>query len=360
MSPVPDPAFPSAEADDRATVAAGFVAGLLSGLGERDARALLAGVGLAMGHRDGPLRTPLAAYAALYNAVVQALQDEAFGLFRSRLAPGTFEFLCRSTVGAPTLGVAFERAARFLAIVLPDLAVTVSVEGDRARIEIAEPGRPLRARASDPRRVFAFEWLLRLLHGLACWLAGRALTLESVAFPYPPPPHAPEYARVYTEHSTFGAPGLVAALDARVLGLPVRRSQGELDAFLEGAPGKIAMLYRRDREVALAVRQLLAGSLDQSPDFGAIARSLNLSGRSLHRRLAEEGTSLRAIKETLRRERAIHVLETSDKSVADLAAELGYSEPSAFFRAFVGWTGMAPSVYRKRNVFTKLRQRPTP
>ena len=66
--------------------------------------------------------------------------------------------------------------------------------------------RRLRPKATDPRRVFAFEWLLRLLHGLSCWLAGRSLTLDTVAFPYPPPPHAAEYARVYTECSTFGAP----------------------------------------------------------------------------------------------------------------------------------------------------------
>ena len=53
---------------------------------------------------------------------------------------------------------------------LPDLEVTVTREGPRARIVVAERRR-LRARAADPARVFAFEWLLRLLHGLACWLA---------------------------------------------------------------------------------------------------------------------------------------------------------------------------------------------
>jgi AraC-like DNA-binding protein len=259
---------------------------------------------------------------------------------------GAFEFLCRGVIGAATLGEALERAARFLALVLPDLAVRVETEGGCARIVIAERRR-LRPRASDPRRVFAFEWLLRLIHGLACWLAGRGLTLDFVSFPYPRPAHAPEYARVYTENSTFEAPWLSAGLDARLMALPVRRSEADLAAFLEGAPGKIAMLYRRDREVARAVREALARSLGAPPGLDAIARSLHLSPRSLHRRLAEEGTSFRAIKDSVRREEALRRVEKTREGIADIAAALGYSEPSAFFRAFVAWTGVSPSVHRK-------------
>ena len=338
----------SSEAENRATVAAGFVRGLLSGLAPQRAEDVLGAAGLGRGHLDDAARTPIAAYAALYNAVVRELSDEGFGLFASPLRPGTFEFLCRGTIGAPTLGIALARAAHFLAVVLPDLAVRVDSRGEAAWIEIRETLR-LRAHDSDPRRVFAYEWLLRLLHGLACWLAGRSLALDSVAFPYPQPAHAAEYARVYTEHSTFGAPSLVAKLDARLLGLPVGRTEAELATFLEGAPGKISMLYRRDREMALAVREYLSASLKDAPRFAEVAAALHLSARSLHRRLAEEDTSFRRIRERLRRDQALQRLENTKQSVAEIAEALGYSEPSAFFRAFVGWTGVSPTLYRKRN-----------
>src|SRR5690349_24156864 len=181
----------STEAENRATVAAAFVRGLLSGLTPGRAGGVLGAAGLGRGHLDDAVRTPLAAYAALYNAVVRELSDEGFGLFGSKLRPGTFEFLCRGTLGAPTLGIALTRAAHFLALVLPDLEVRVESRSEVAWIEIREPA-PLRAHDSDPRRVFAYEWLLRMLHGLACWLAGRALALDSVAFPYPQPAHAAE------------------------------------------------------------------------------------------------------------------------------------------------------------------------
>src|SRR5687767_15957539 len=101
----------SIEAENRATVAAAFVRGLLSGLAPRGAEQVLGAAGLGRGHLDDAVRTPIAAYAALYNAVVRELSDEGFGLFASPLRPGTFEFLCRGTIGAPTLGIALVRAA---------------------------------------------------------------------------------------------------------------------------------------------------------------------------------------------------------------------------------------------------------
>lgn len=348
-NPAP-PKGPSVPGPHRATVAAGFVIGLLSGLRARgeDPRALLQAAGLSPVALSEGSRTPVEAYAALYNHVVRHLGDEGFALFAAPLRPGTFEFLCRGVIGAATLGEALARAARFLGLVLPDLEVRVARSLGRGRIEIVELKR-LRTRAADPRRVFAFEWLLRLLHGLACWLAARGLALDEVRFPYPRPKHAADYALVYSELSAFDAPRLTATFDAALLDLPVRRTEADLAAFLEGAPGKISMLYRRDREMARAVRETLAPSLGAAPGFSAIARRLELSPRTLHRRLTDEGTSFRAIKEALRREEAVQRLENTKQSVAEIAEALGYSEPSAFFRAFVGWTGVSPTRYRKRN-----------
>jgi len=335
---------------DRATVAAGFVTGLLSGLVRRgqdiDGPLREAGVDKSV-LADPAARVPLGAYAALYGAVIRAHGDEGFALFAAPLRPGTFEFLCRSAVGAVRLGEALDRAARFLALVLPELRVTVERDGTHARLVIAET-RAIAARAADPCRVFAFEWLLRLLHALACWLAGRALALDSVRFPYPRPAHAADYGLVYTEHSSFGGAALVATLDAALLELPVRRDEADLAAFLEGAPGKITMLYRRDRDLARNLRAILAAALPRALGLEEAAAGLGLSPRTLHRRLQDEGSNFRAIKDALRRDLALARLARQGESVARVAADLGYSEPSAFFRAFQGWTGEAPSAWRRR------------
>ena len=71
-------------------------------------------------------------YALLYNRVIAELGDEGFGLFSVRMPPGCFEFLCRGMLSAPTLAESLDRARRFLAIVLPDLAVGIHRAGHHA------------------------------------------------------------------------------------------------------------------------------------------------------------------------------------------------------------------------------------
>jgi AraC-like DNA-binding protein len=337
----------------QATVAMGFVTGMLAGLQRRQISPanLLAATRIDIA--DTASRVPVEHYAALYNRINQELDDEAFGLFSQPLRCGSFEFLCRAVIAAPTLAEALHRAGRFLRIVLPDLAVSVRRHHGQAELVITERRRLAEA-PDDPGRIFAFEWLLRLLHGLACWLAGRGLALDSVIFPYRRPPHAADYSLIFTEDSRFAptVPGgngtLVASFNANLLDLPIRRDEAALATFLDGAPGKITTLYRRDREMVIRVRDLLRAALPATLSLDDIAERLHLSTRSLHRRLEEEGTSFRAIKDALRRDMALARLSKTREPIARIAADLGYADTSAFYRAFVDWTGMAPAHYRRQ------------
>src|SRR5574343_480366 len=337
----------------QATVAMGFVLGMLAGLRRRelDPSPLLhtAGIDIA----DTASRIPIDRYAALYNLLTRRMDDEGFGLFAQPMRVGSFEFLCRACLSAPNLAEALSRASRFLRLVLPDLAVSVRRQQGRAELVIAETRR-LAPQPDDPGRVFAFEWLLRLLHGLACWLAGRGLGLDSVVFPYRRPPHAADYPLIFTEDSRFAptVPGgigtLVASFNANLLELPIRRDEAALNAFLDGAPGKITTLYRRDREMVIRVRDLLRAALPATLSLDDVADRLHLSPRTVHRRLEDEGSSFRGIKDALRRDMALSRLTKSRDSIAKVAADLGYADTSAFYRAFVEWTGMAPIHYRRQ------------
>jgi AraC-like DNA-binding protein len=113
-------------------------------------------------------------------------------------------------------------------------------------------------------------------------------------FPYPQPAHVDDYALIFTEHSSFDAEQLVATFNANLLDLPIRRDEAALTAFLDGAPGKITTLYRRDREMVIRVRDLLRAALPDSLSLEEVADQLHLSPRTIHRRLEEEGSSFRA------------------------------------------------------------------
>jgi AraC-like DNA-binding protein len=73
-----------------------------------------------------------------------------------------------------------------------------------------------------------------------------------------------------------------------------------------------------------------------------------MTSRTLRRKLTDEGTHFQDIKDGLRRDTAIHLLSQPSLPVSGIARELGFSEPSAFTRAFRHWTGVSPSSYRKR------------
>ena len=75
------------------------------------------------------------------------------------------------------------------------------------------------------------------------------------------------------------------------------------------------------------------------------ARKLKISRATLARRLQSEGMTYQALKEELRRDRAIALL-ASNASIGEIAERVGYSETSAFTRAFRNWTGVSPRQYR--------------
>ena len=348
-APMPGGTYAPSAALRRQTVAVGFIEGMLAGMARRglDWGPILAAAGISpQVMADRRQRVSLMQCEQVYTGVIDRLDDEGFGLFSQALPRGFFELFCRSLLSSPNLAEAINRAARYLRVVLPDIRMSLQVEAGEARLILAET-RVLARDPLDPARVFAYEWLLRHLHGLFCWLVGRGIPLDSVSFPYPAPDHAEDYKLLYTADSRFGGSRLEAVFRRPLLELAIRRDDTALANFLDGAPAKLTSLYRHDREMVNRVRDLLKAAFPDCPSVARAASHLHVSARTLHRRLDEEGSSYRAIREALRRDLAIARLRNTRRSIADIAAELGYAEPSAFYRAFVAWTGMAPSEYRR-------------
>ncbi|MBP8924194.1 MAG: AraC family transcriptional regulator ligand-binding domain-containing protein, partial [Thauera sp.] len=96
----------------------------------KDAAPLLARAGIDLA--DTASRIPVERYAVLYNLCIDALADEAFGLLPEPMPRGSFEFLCRGMLGAPTLEEALQRGIRFLRIVLPAFRIELRRDGARA------------------------------------------------------------------------------------------------------------------------------------------------------------------------------------------------------------------------------------
>jgi AraC-like DNA-binding protein len=94
-------------------------------------------------------------------------------------------------------------------------------------------------------------------------------------------------------------------------------------------------------------RLIRVGGADTGMD--AVARELNMSPRTLRRRLEEAGTSYRSLVDEVRETLAEELLDTGALSVEDVAIRLGYAEASSFIYAFKRWKGITPAAYARRH-----------
>jgi AraC-like DNA-binding protein len=281
-------------------------------------------------------------FSALWLGVVRLLDDELFGQDTRRMKSGSFAMLTHALIACTTLEQALRRMARFFNLILDDFHCALECDADQARLTIGPAG------ARTPG-AFGYETLLMMQHGLACWLIGRRIPIVAAAFCYPEPSRSAEYGRMYSEQLQFDAPRTALSFARSYLALPVIQNAATARDFLRGAPANIVLKYKNSSSLAAQIRRRLrTAARTEWPDFDTFARSLNMTASTLRRRLEDEGQSFQVIKDELRRDMAIDALSHSARSLAEIAGDLGFSEPSAFHRAFKKWTGAGPGAYRER------------
>jgi AraC-like DNA-binding protein len=304
---------------------------------------ILANVGLSSSLLQVPqARVSAKHYGALWRAIAAALDDEFFGQDSRRMKSGSFAMLCHSVVACKTLGHALDRSLRFYSLILDDIAGTVERHANEARIVLHERA------AGANQRAFAHELLLMLLYGVSCWLVGRRIPILRTEFSYAEPMHSAEYRLMYCTDLSFDRPNTLIAFDAGYLELPVVQNERTIKEFLRTAPESILLKYKNGSSLAAKLRrrlrQFLPGAI---PDFENLAKEMSMTPATMRRRLHEEGESYQSIKDQLRRDLAISYLSHSSRRVMDIALELGFSERSAFHRAFRKWTGASPGKFRR-------------
>lgn len=180
-------------------------------------------------------------------------------------------------------------------------------------------------------------------------LVGPELRPLRAEFSYPQPVYIDGYAELFQCELQFGAPRNRMILDTRWLAQPL---PGYNPLTAKQALALCAQQRTPDggephQEIVAAVERLLRSQLREPPKLNDVARTLNLSERSLRRKLAESGRIFREIHDRVRAERALQLLQAGTLSVAEIGGEVGFGDPREFRRAFKRWTGMAPQEARR-------------
>lgn len=185
--------------------------------------------------------------------------------------------------------------------------------------------------------------------GFVRWLAGADDGLRRVALPYPEPRSRDAHEQFFRCELVFDAPHITIWRDPSVLRKPLAQADAGLRVRMEERAALLAAERSASDVLVMRVREQVARCIrDAVPDLEAAAGSLELSPSALKRRLAERGISYSKIVDDTRRQLALGYIADASLSLVDVAYLCGFSEQSAFNRAFKRWTGVPPGEYRRR------------
>jgi len=209
-----------------------------------------------------------------------------------------------------------------------------------------------RIRVAAPMTQATLHMMLEMqavsMHADLLRLFGTDANLE-IYLSAPPPPHASRYRRLYHARFHFSSgtlPEVRCVLPAALVNrrLPPRRGVGEsreTDIRTVSQTG-LQPAKRYGEWVALMLREAQAAQ----PTVAELAELLNLSPRTLARKLSMEGINFRELATRIRYERACTLLDDPHTPMHQIACQLGYSDTTAFIRAFRASGGISPGLYR--------------
>ncbi|OWW20813.1 AraC family transcriptional regulator [Noviherbaspirillum denitrificans] len=185
---------------------------------------------------------------------------------------------------------------------------------------------------------------------IGSWLAGRELPRAVVAFRHAAPEDCSEHRRIFGENLRFNAEANVARFDSALLAWPVRNADVGLYPVLQQHAEQLLREKQRvqaDAGIVGQVRGAIVRNLAQDRvRLASIAEELNITPRTLQRKLSDAGATFQQVLDNIRHELALDYLARDRLSLAEIAFLLGYQEQSSFCHAFKEWTGLNPGAYR--------------
>lgn len=294
----------------------------------------------ALAAEDG--RVPAKLLARMWEEVPLDVGDDAFGLhLGEEAAHEHLALLTRLFDASATVGDAVHKLLDLQRLVNDVHPAVMLSRGDRTLLRMCTEGSPLRA----PRHAteFGFAWLVVI----ARRATGADLSPLHVRFEHARPEDTREHRRVFRCPIDFASPASELEFSTAVLDLPHKSADPALSRILESYAHELAKRLPTSPTFAVRVKEVLVPRLAESPTIDDVAHALKLSARTVQRYLAREETTFADVLDDVRRSLAEAALADRSTSIAQVSHALGYSDQSAFHKAFVRWTGKTPGAFRK-------------
>ena len=329
-----------------ATLASAFVARLLREVGRRGIAVhdLYRATGVSPTHDDPQLRVALHVYFKLWAALIERADDPELPIvLASSLTIDDMQMLGFLAMTSASGCAAVSCISHYLSLLTEGGAWALERRGDTLAAEWRRlvPG----GAEQGPANEFAVAQFVRIVRELQ----HHDIAPTRITFRHEQPARIAAHERFFRCPIEWSSPVDGVELAAHTLAFtPVLANPG-LHRFLRAQAD--AMLAQRAAARATIVEQIrdaIAVELPSGPPaLSCVARRLAMSERSLRRTLHRDQQSFRQIVEHVRKARAIELLTNGSTSITDVSATLGFSDPSAFSRAFKRWCGCSPQRFAR-------------
>jgi AraC-like DNA-binding protein len=280
----------------------------------------------------------------LQDAAAREAGDPAFGLhLGAAFDLGALGALSYAVLNAPRVRAALRNLERYARAHMQDAPVAFTAAGGLAVLSYRPEGL-------DPEAArHHVESTAVIGHRILRRLAGAAWRAREVRFRHGPPADSREHERIFEAPVRFSQAENALVFDEVVLAARVRGADPWLLPIVEEHLRQQIADPQPAPTWPHAVRDLVARSVAEGQaTLRAISQGLGLSVRTFQRRLAEHGLVFKQVVDEVRHELALRYLGDPEATLTDVALRLGYSELSAFDRAFRRWTGCSPLEHRRR------------
>lgn len=240
-----------------------------------------------------------------------------------------------------TLGAALKQYVRLAALVNEGLSVTLESGDGEAMLSFVY-NKP-----RDHHAVNIDRMLMQTVARAKSYVSQQVI-MTRVGFHHPRPADLAPYEASFDCELQFNEPRSYIAFEERFLDFELPQRNPYLHQALSRQVEALLARLRQRRSLAAKVRYMVTSRLSKGDfDAEAIASDLAMSRHTLYRHLKSEDMSFHDIVESARREKALQYLKKGKYSLSEIAFLLGFSELSAFSRAFKRWTGQSPGQYGK-------------
>lgn len=291
---------------------------------------------------DQDARLTEAECAALFDRAAGLLGDPDLGLHVGEtIRPGHYGVLGFVAMNCTTLGEALARLNRYQALVL-DIG---PMETRATATDIRLSWNPDANTQFRQLAEFNFAGLVTF----ARWISGKAGAPRRIEFTYPAPARLDEHRRILNCELSFEQPRYAISFPLDWLQLPLIQPDPQMRELMLRMADKQMLALTRGEDAFTKARGLIAKQLSSGEfTLEQLAAQLDMSARTLQRKLKDEGLGFQQLVDEVRKQLAERYLADPSLDLNDLAFLLGFSEQSAFQRAFKRWMGESPGAYRKK------------